>query len=61
VWYVSPVEGAKEAVADIDPALADEPLIFPTPELLANSYSVRSFTEEEEATVNEAVAAATGV
>jgi spermidine/putrescine transport system substrate-binding protein len=35
VQYVCPVEGAKEAMADIDPDLVDNPWIFPTPELLA--------------------------
>lgn len=61
IWYVSPVSGAREAVAEIDPALAEEPLIFPTEELLANSHIVRAFTEEEEAIVNTAVAEAAGV
>jgi spermidine/putrescine transport system substrate-binding protein len=61
IWYVSPVAGAREQVGEIDPALVDEPLIFPTEELLADSHIVRTFTEEEEAIVNEAVAAATGV
>lgn len=61
VWYVTPVEGALEAVKEIDPALAEEPLIFPTPEVLANAYIVRAFTEEEEDVVNEAISAATGV
>ncbi len=61
VWYVTPVVGAKEAVAEIDDSLVDEELIFPSEELLANAYIVKAFTEEEEAVVNEAVAAATGV
>jgi spermidine/putrescine transport system substrate-binding protein len=61
VWYVSPVEGSLEAAIEIDPALAEEPLIFPTPEVLANAHITRAFTEEEEAIVNEAVSAATGV
>jgi spermidine/putrescine transport system substrate-binding protein len=58
---VSPVIGAREAVVNIDPALAEEPLIFPTEELLANSHIVRAFNEEEEAIVNTAVAEAAGV
>ena len=61
IWYVSPVSGAREAVAAIDPTLADEPLIFPTAELLTNSHIVRTFTEEEEEIVNVAVAEAAGV
>jgi spermidine/putrescine transport system substrate-binding protein len=61
IWYVSPVSGAREAVVNIDPALAEEPLIFPTEDLLANSHIVRAFNEEEEAIVNTAVAEAAGV
>jgi len=61
IWYVSPVSGAREAVVSIDPALAEEPLIFPTEDLLANSHIVRAFNEEEEAIVNTAVAEAAGV
>jgi spermidine/putrescine transport system substrate-binding protein len=61
IWYVSPVTGAKEAVMDIAPELADSELIFPTEATLANAHIVKAFTEEEEAIVNQAVAAATGV
>lgn len=61
IWYVSPVTGAKEAVVDIAPELADSELIFPTEATLANAHIVKAFTEEEEAIVNQAVAAATGV
>jgi spermidine/putrescine transport system substrate-binding protein len=61
IWYVSPVVGAKEAVAEIAPELADSELIFPTEATLSNAYIVRSFNEEEETKVNEAVSTATGV
>ena len=61
IWYVSPVTGAKEAVMDIAPELADSELIFPTEATLANAHIVKAFNEEEEAIVNQAVAAATGV
>jgi spermidine/putrescine transport system substrate-binding protein len=61
IWYVSPVTGAREAVMDIAPELADSELIFPTEATLANAHIVKAFTEEEEAIVNQAVAAATGV
>ena len=61
IWYVSPVVGAREAVVEFDETLAGEPLIFPDEAILANSHIVRSFTEEEEAVVNEAMATAIGV
>ena len=38
VNYISPVAGTKEAITAIDPALAKDPLIFPTPEVLENLY-----------------------
>ena len=38
VNYITPVKGTKEAIAEIDPALAEDPLIFPTPEVLENLY-----------------------
>lgn len=37
VQYVCPVEGAREAMAEVDPDLVDDPWIFPTPELLAQA------------------------
>lgn len=61
VWYVSPVIGAQEAMADIDPEFVDQPLIFPDEATLAQSHIFRALDEEEEKTVNEAFAAATGV
>ena len=38
VNYITPVKGTKEAIAEIDPALAEDPLIFPTPEVLENLH-----------------------
>jgi spermidine/putrescine transport system substrate-binding protein len=61
VLYMSPVEGVQAALAEIDPELADHPLVFPSDEVLANAHGVRSFTEEEERTVTEAFASAVGL
>jgi hypothetical protein len=36
VNYITPVKGAKEAAAKIDPKLANNPLIFPDAATLAN-------------------------
>ena len=38
VNFICPVAGAQEAMEQIDPSLADNELIFPTDELLANTY-----------------------
>ena len=45
VWYVSPVEGAREAMETIDPGLVDEPLIFPDEEFLANTFEFMAVDE----------------
>ena len=47
VWYVCPVEGAQDAMKRFDPSLVDQPLIFPTEEFLANTFSFMSLTEDE--------------
>ncbi|MEX0799748.1 MAG: spermidine/putrescine ABC transporter substrate-binding protein [Dehalococcoidia bacterium] len=54
VQFISPVDGTKEAIVDIDPALADNQLIFPNEQTLANAKTFRPLDEEEEREVNEA-------
>lgn len=48
VNYIPPVVGAKEAMADIDPELMEDQLIFPSDETLANAHIFRSLTSAEE-------------
>jgi spermidine/putrescine transport system substrate-binding protein len=48
VNYITPVVGAQEAAAAIDPELAENPLIFPNAEVLANAYVFRSLSGAEE-------------
>lgn len=48
VQYVSPVKGAKEAMADIDPALVDSQWIFPSDATLANSYVFMTLTADQD-------------
>jgi spermidine/putrescine transport system substrate-binding protein len=45
VWYVCPVEGAREEMESIDPSLVDNPLIFPTDEYLAQTNGFMSLDE----------------
>ncbi len=49
VNYVTPVVGAQEEAAKIDPALAENQLIFPSEEFLKNVKSFRALTGAEEA------------
>jgi len=47
VQYITPVNGAQEAMEQIDPDLVDDPLIFPTEEILKTCPLVRGFSMEE--------------
>lgn len=48
VNYITPVVGAKEAAAAIDPELAENQLIFPDEETLSNAHIFRSLDGAEE-------------
>jgi spermidine/putrescine transport system substrate-binding protein len=47
VQYITPVDGAREAMAEIDPELVDNPWIFPSQSMLDNSYVFMSLTPEQ--------------
>jgi spermidine/putrescine transport system substrate-binding protein len=48
VNYITPVDGARDAVLDIDPDLADNQLIFPNDKTLATVKRFRTLTGAEE-------------
>lgn len=48
VNYITPVEGAQEAMQDVDPELVDYELIFPSDELLSNTWQFKDLDEDEE-------------
>nr|WP_308164354.1 spermidine/putrescine ABC transporter substrate-binding protein [Agromyces sp. ISL-38] len=48
VNFITPVVGAKEAAAAIDPELAENQLIFPDEETLSNAYVFRALDGAEE-------------
>lgn len=54
VNYITPVQGAQEAMAAIDPELAENPMIFPDEATLASAHVFRTLTPEEETTYNGA-------
>jgi spermidine/putrescine transport system substrate-binding protein len=47
VNYVSPVQGAREAMEKVDPSLVDAPLIFPDDDFLAQAFSFMSLEESK--------------
>src|SRR5688500_190698 len=60
VNYVTPVKGAKEALAADDPELAKSELIFPPDEVLSKVKIFKSLTEEEGSAYNDAFSVVTG-
>lgn len=54
VNYVSPVKGSKAVLVKTDPAVAANPLIFPSTEVLARSRIFRGLTAAEETRYNRA-------
>ncbi|SFK35225.1 spermidine/putrescine ABC transporter substrate-binding protein [Cellulomonas sp. KH9] len=52
VNYITPVQGAQEAMASIDPELAEDPMIFPTEEILSQVRVFRTLTPAEEERYN---------
>ncbi len=60
VNYVTPVKGAKEALAESDPELAESPLIFPPADVLANVKIFKTLSEDEESVFNDKFSALTG-
>ncbi|MDD2859290.1 MAG: spermidine/putrescine ABC transporter substrate-binding protein [Candidatus Nanopelagicales bacterium] len=48
VQYISPVQGAQEAMKKVDPALVDNEWIFPTPETLSRAYVFMTLTPEQD-------------
>lgn len=60
VNFISPVAGAKAAMEKIDPALMNNPLIFPSESDLAKSHVFRALSAEEETTFNSQFQTAIG-
>lgn len=54
VNFISPVEGAKEAAIKIDPALGDDPFMFPDAATLAKAHRFRDVTPAKDQAYSEA-------
>ena len=60
IAYISPVVGVKDAMADLDPEILEDPLIFPDDDTLAKAFVFMGLTEEQENRCNRAFARLTG-
>ena len=53
IYYVSPVKGADEEIKKLDDTAAGNPLLFPSPEVVAKQHSFQALNEEREAQLND--------
>ncbi|MDQ3128835.1 MAG: extracellular solute-binding protein [Chloroflexota bacterium] len=53
VYYVSPVKGADEEIKKLDPEAANNPLLFPTAEIVAKQHNFQSLSDEMEKVMND--------
>jgi spermidine/putrescine transport system substrate-binding protein len=60
VYYVSPVKGADDEIKKLDPDAASNPLLFPTPEVVAKQHNFQSLSTEVEAKMNDLFAQLSG-
>jgi spermidine/putrescine transport system substrate-binding protein len=60
VNYISPVKGAQEILKQSDPKIADNPLIFPPPDVQAKLKPYPALSPEDERTMQEAMATVIG-
>jgi len=61
IYYISPVKGVAEAIVELDPGAAENPLLFPPPEVVAKQHPQPNWDEETEAAINDLFAELTGV
>jgi len=53
VYYISPVKGADEEIKALDPEAATNPLLFPTPDVVAKQKNFQALSDEQEAKLND--------
>jgi spermidine/putrescine transport system substrate-binding protein len=47
IYYISPVDGAAEAIKELDPELATNPLLFPPEDVVARTYAYPAYDDEK--------------
>ena len=60
VNYLSPCKGVKALVEQQDPKLANNPLVFPSDDILAKLHAYPALSDTDERTMKEAMAEVTG-
>jgi spermidine/putrescine transport system substrate-binding protein len=60
VNYVPPVAGTKEELLKLDPSVANNPLIFPSQQVLAKGHAFKQLSPQDEDKLNNAFQAVIG-
>jgi spermidine/putrescine transport system substrate-binding protein len=61
IYYIAPVKGVSDAIAELDPEAAENPLLFPPADVVAKQHALPNWDEATEATVKELYADLAGV
>jgi spermidine/putrescine transport system substrate-binding protein len=61
IYYISPVKGVADAITELDPEAASNPLLFPPADVVAKQHPQPTWDEAAETTVNELYADLSGV
>ena len=61
IYYISPVKGVADAITELDPEAATNPLLFPPADIVAKQHAQPNWSEEDEAAINEMYADLSGV
>lgn len=61
IYYISPVKGVADAIVELDDTAADNPLLFPPADVVAKQHPQPTWSEEDEAAINELYADLAGV
>ena len=61
IYYISPVKGVDEAIKELDPEAATNPLLFPPADVVAKQHPQPTWSEEDEIAINELFGELSGV
>jgi spermidine/putrescine transport system substrate-binding protein len=53
IYYVSPVKGADAEIKKLDDSAATNPLLFPTPEVVAKQHNFQALSDDNEKILND--------
>ncbi len=61
IYYISPVEGVREEIAELDEEAPENPLLFPPEDVVARLHVFKPLNDEEDRQLNDLFAELSGV